>query len=334
MEGLNFQWHLTRNCNLRCLHCYQESYSAAFPPGHLQDRAKRLLQDLEKRSVHTRINLTGGEPLLLGGDLVSLVSLLDSHPLVEELSLITNGTLLDHTWLGVLRKYSKLTTIKVSLEGGTESANDVIRGKGVFRRVLRALELLQQDGSFRTVVMFTVQRGNMQELQNMFGLIQAGNADGLILERFIPEGRGREMKESTLRREDWREITRAVAHWAGIDSHVMLLFPYRAYWLQEYPTREVMGATCDIGHSLCILDDGSAYPCRRFLLKLGNIFEDGLWEVYESADILRKVRTRSSLSGRCGTCTVANCFGCRALGYSLYRDPFAEDFHCPLGNEE
>src|SRR5262245_46851861 len=31
-NGLLLQWHITDRCNLRCAHCYQESYSGAERP--------------------------------------------------------------------------------------------------------------------------------------------------------------------------------------------------------------------------------------------------------------------------------------------------------------
>ena len=334
MEKLNFQWHLTNRCNLRCIHCYQEEYSDNNPTIPLLNIARRLLFDLEKRAVHTHINLTGGEPLLLGEDLTALISLLDTHPLVEELSLITNGTLLDQTWIDRLSQFPKLRTIKISLEGGTEKTNDFIRGRGVYRQAMCALELLEKDGTFQSVIMATLHRGNMEELQDMLFFLRSGLADGLIIERFIPEGRGRNMVEKTLHSKDWWNIIRMVARWAGMANNVSALIPYRAYWVKSRPYPDVLGAGCDLGASFCLMCDGTVYPCRRFPLELGNIFTDGLWTVCEGAEILRKIHTRSNLAGKCGSCTFTDCFGCRALGYAFYRDPFAEDFQCPLTHEE
>ncbi len=131
MEGrvsLDFQWHLTNRCNLRCRHCYQEAFEDENLP-ELSLLAGRLLQGLEELDRQTVLNLTGGEPLLLGEELFRLLALLDRHPRVLEVMLITNALLIDRRTVAELASFAKLTTIKVSLEG-MERVNDAIRGGG------------------------------------------------------------------------------------------------------------------------------------------------------------------------------------------------------------
>ena len=83
--------------------------------------AHRLMEELEKRDLYTTINITGGEPLLVGEELFSLLHYLNSHPRVEELMIITNGLLLEKNLLFRLEECQKLTTLKISLEGASSS---------------------------------------------------------------------------------------------------------------------------------------------------------------------------------------------------------------------
>ena len=90
-----------------------------------------------------------------------------------------------------------------------------------------------------------------------------------------------------------------------------------------------MGAPCVLGEDgLCIMPDGTVFPCRRFPFSLGNLLEDPLKTVWERSEILTKMRKKENLKGRCKSCEREECTGCRSLAYSLTGDYFGEDPHC------
>jgi len=187
----NFQWHITDRCNLRCLHCYQSDYSKGADTGFLLAVAEKIIHELELKNYTTCINLTGGEPLLEKKSLLTLLDFLNQNPRVQELMIITNGLLLDDAYLKELKRFPKLTTIKLSLEGATAATNDFIRGEGTYDAITQKIRLLKSYQQFYAVLMFTLQKRNFPEIESMFALSETLNLDGLILERFIPEGRGK-----------------------------------------------------------------------------------------------------------------------------------------------
>lgn len=86
---------VTDRCNLRCHYCMPEESYAWLPKPELLDfdevvRLASLFCDLGVR----RIRLTGGEPLLRR-DLPVLIGMLKRHTTAEEISLTTNGLLLE-----------------------------------------------------------------------------------------------------------------------------------------------------------------------------------------------------------------------------------------------
>ena len=81
---------LTQRCNHTCFFCHsegEESTDVEMSPANLE----RLVQFAVDRGV-TKVKLTGGEPLLRD-DILEIISRI--APLVQDLSLTTNGTLLE-----------------------------------------------------------------------------------------------------------------------------------------------------------------------------------------------------------------------------------------------
>ncbi|HSV30616.1 MAG TPA: radical SAM protein [Atribacteraceae bacterium] len=325
---MNFQWHLTNRCNLRCLHCYQSEFQDPASVDLLA-LASRLLSDLEARGASGVINITGGEPLMLAEELYRLLAVLETARPVTELMIITNGLLLDRESIDRLAAFSKLSTIKISLEGASSRSNDRIRGRGVFRKALEALRRTRDSGRFQVIVMNTLTPDNIDEVVPLLELVEEESFHGLIIERFIPEGQGRNLRDGILSPAEWRDFVTTLVECCDMDSSLADLAPYRAFWIRPgQGDREILGAACNLGESFCIMPEGTLLPCRRFLYPLGNLIGESLWDIVGRSPLLEEVRDRNRLQGKCRTCRHESCYGCRALGYACYRDPFAEDFLC------
>ena len=94
----------------------------------------------------------------------------------------------------ILKKLSvipKLSKMKISLDGAEVETNDSVR-QGVFEKVMQAISRLKEEGRFEIILMFTVMKRNFKNLASYIHLCQQLGVDGMILERFIPWGRGRE----------------------------------------------------------------------------------------------------------------------------------------------
>jgi selenobiotic family peptide radical SAM maturase len=79
-----------------------------------------------------------------------------------------------------------------------------------------------------------------------------------------------------------------------------------------------------------ILPDGEVHACRKFPSKIGNIYEQGLLDIYEG-DEARRYRMGSSACTACEYKPV--CGGCAATVSSLGGDPFTgRDPYCFVEN--
>lgn len=330
MQTLGFQWHLTNRCNLRCNHCYQSQFQDSLPKETILQMAAKLLRELKERNYHVTLNLTGGEPFLLGNTFFSLLEFLDTSEVVQELTIITNGLLIEEEDIQKLGTYSKFTTLKVSLEGARATTNDALRGEGTFGKVIQKLREWREKNLnlFEIILMFTVSKKNLAEIEEMFFLTQNLHLGGLMIERFIPEGRGRGMLEAVLDSQDWKELIQRLVALLDLDADPLELAPYKAFLVRFGKEVELWGAPCNLKETFCLMPDGTIFPCRRFPYPLGNILKENFFKIIESSVLLQKVTEKNLLQGKCKICSVSNCFGCRALGYALFHNPFAEDIQC------
>jgi radical SAM protein with 4Fe4S-binding SPASM domain len=177
--------------------------------------------------------------------------------------------------------------------------------------------------------MFTVMKRNFRSFLAFFELSQELGIDGFIIERFIPWGRGREQMDEVLNKGEWKELIETLLNLFSIDEKNELI-PYQAFQVNfngEEP--ELLGAPCVIGRDgLCIMPEGSVFPCRRFPISIGNLMNESLREIWESSSLLDQLRKKKNLKGQCGRCEIENCRGCRSLAFALTGDYLAEDPHC------
>ena len=332
MKGLFFiQWHITNFCNLRCKHCYQDDFSKTNDldwPG-LKKVSKNIFSSLRDWNQTACLHLTGGEPLLKP-ELFPLFKDLDQQPVVEELGLITNGLLMDRYLIERLSEFPKLKKIKVSLEGVDRETNDSIRQKGTFEKVIQNLSLIKKGKRFEIFLMFTVMKKNFKGLPSLFKLCQDLGVDGLIIERFIPLGKGKTIMNEVLSREEWKEMIGSLSDIFPTDGEIYSFSPYQAFQIrfaEEEP--ELLGAPCVIGtDGVCVMPEGNVYPCRRFPISVGNLLDTPLKQIWEESKLLKKLREKENLKGKCGTCEIKDCRGCRSLALALTGDYFGGDPHC------
>ena len=145
LETLWFQVSGTL-CNLRCTHCF----ISCSPDNHslaMMDTETVLGYLEEARELRVReIYFTGGEPFLHKDMTLILESTLRDFPA----SVLTNGLPINDARADELQRISEDSRysleIRISLDDFDEEKNDAVRGKGVFRRALRAYKRLWDRG--------------------------------------------------------------------------------------------------------------------------------------------------------------------------------------------
>ncbi|MEO0106565.1 MAG: radical SAM protein [candidate division WOR-3 bacterium] len=324
-----FQWHITNYCNLRCRHCYQSDFTRKddLPLKVIIDIIDKLSDSLKDSKI--LVNLTGGEPLLFKG-LYNILDSFEKKENIETVNVITNGLFLDHKTIERLNSYKKIKELKVSLEAGESRLNDSIRGTGIFERVLKNINCALEKFKKEIILMFTLGSYNYRGLKEMLKLGAKLKVNGVIIERFVPWGRGLEIKNEFLKPEEWRRVIKIIIEFTDLGLSPEELLPYKAFHIYFNSEREVKGALCNLGdESMALMPNGDVYPCRRLPTKIGNILKDDFGEILLRLQIFKEILDRN-LKGKCKECRMKICLGCRALAYALTGDFYAEDPQCFL----
>ncbi len=133
-------------CNLTCTHCFNASGPKDPWIQRMEPAQVRAAIDEAASMGVKEIYLTGGEPFL-HPQILDLIEYALRH---APATVLTNGTLIGEAVadrLGELAAASRYSLeIRLSLDAAHRGANDAIRGKGVFDKVLRAARLLEARG--------------------------------------------------------------------------------------------------------------------------------------------------------------------------------------------
>lgn len=328
-SGFYIQWHFLESCNLRCRHCYQEDYNAQ-PVSVVQLDAiyTELSKAISTWKKNGRISLTGGEPFLEFEKLLHILDMIEKDKAFYWAGILSNGTLIDDNKIVELTKFKKLKEVQISIDGETEEVHDLTRGKGSFIKAINSIEKLISAG-IPTAVMFTLTQENSGSVAGIIELADRMGIDALTIERYTPLGNSESdlLKLSADRlKEIYGEIKQRKKQIESSGKKLKLRTSRPLWHLID----ESLGGFCPVGYSsLCIMHDGTAYPCRRLPIPLGNVLKDGIFKIWYKSDVLWNIRRKNRMTSSCGTCEdLGRCGGCRAAAYAEYGDYLARDPLC------
>lgn len=336
MPKFNINWNVTRECNLRCKHCY---YDAATP---LEDelsteQAFSLIDDIaETFGDNVRVTLGGGEPLMRK-DLFEIIKYGKERGV--SLVLASNGIKLTEDVAKRL-KTTGVEEVIVAIDG-TQETHDAIRGKGVFEKTVKGAQTCKAAG-LSVVIDPCIMKQNEDETADILDISEDLAARQCRIFHYIAMGRGKaEIPDSELdivqyaqnvmqlyEEQDRRKgieicTTQACQYWVVLKRKEAEGLPVPDFYYNEVP-----GCRAGIG-MLSIKPNGDVVPCPLLEVTAGNVKKQSLREILNS-DIFVNLRSRE-VKGKCGICKFKDiCGGCRVRAYLRTGDYMAED---PLCNE-
>ncbi|MFW9920285.1 MAG: radical SAM protein [Candidatus Thorarchaeota archaeon] len=315
------QLHVTEQCNLRCSHCYSESWTDDLSFDRFQSIISQFKDILRIGKVEGTVYLTGGEPLLWP-HLIRAIQHLIRERLVPRV--LTNGTLITKDIAHELQK-SKVRYVQVSLDG-MKSVHDSIRGPGSFESATSGIELLVSAG-IEVTVMLTLMKRNLRDLESLIELAESLGVKRVAFGRFIPLGNGCQIDSENLSAS---EVNDAFERLERMSKNCLVEIVKRdPLWEIVEPSKNDF-AGCSAGQLILdVLTDGTVYPCRRLPIEAGNVFDSSLLDIWISSPIMNRLRNRSNLA--CNQCEkVLICGGCRGVAFGESGDAFSKDPHCFL----
>lgn len=283
----NLFWETTLRCNAKCKHCGSKAgENIEFKEELTTEEIKNTLQSVANKYNANEIllNITGGEPLVRQ-DLFEVMEF--AKNLGYHWGMTTNGILIDDSIIEKM-KQTGMSTIAISIDG-LEKSHDDFRGiKGSYIKIIENLKKLKQANFLNYLQITTVvNKFNINELEELYKLMQDLNIDSWRVVNMDPIGRAEDNKDLALDKEDYKylinfikdkrkeskfDVTYGCSHFLGLNF--------------EKETRKNM-FFCVAGYTTAsILYNGDIYVCpdveRRKELVQGNVRVDDFVEVWEN----------------------------------------------------
>ncbi len=347
-------WNITRRCNLKCVHCYAHAKDQVFDNELTTEQGKNLIDDLSQFKVPVLL-LSGGEPTIRK-DLPELAAYAIEKGMRAVIS--TNGTLITQQMARVLKDIG-LSYVGISLDG-MEKIHDRFRGvKGAFRAALEGIKNCQ-DAGIKVGLRFTINKFNVDEIENVFKLLEDMDIPRACFYHLVYAGRGSKLVEEDLTHDETRKAVDLIMdltkklHDKGkekeiltVDNHADGPYIYLRL-LKEDPKRAAevlellkMNEGNNSGRGIgCISWDGEVYADQFWRhYSFGNVQKRPFSEIWTdtSEPLMKKLKEKKKyVKGRCAKCRWLDvCAGnFRVRAEAITGDAFAPDPACYLTDEE
>ncbi len=349
-------WNITRNCNLKCVHCYNDSGADKKCDELSTAQAKGVIDDLAGFGVPS-VLFSGGEPLMRP-DLFDLIEYTVGHGLRAVIS--TNGTLIS---ADVAQKIQQLgvSYVGISLDG-IGPVNDKFRGvAGAFDRAVKGIRHCKEAG-VRVGLRLTLTQRNVQDLEALFDFFETEGIERVCFYHLVPSGRGAAIIGDDLTHAECRDAIDRILAKARffkeigretdiltVDNHVDGVYLYLKLLAEGDSRAEEVwklltwngGGLYSSGVGIgCIDYEGRVHPDQFWWhYDLGSVRERPFSEIWTDPKepLLKGLRDRPShIKGRCRLCKFFKACGgsLRVRADAYFSDPWAPDPACYLTDDE
>jgi radical SAM protein with 4Fe4S-binding SPASM domain len=349
-------WNITRACNLKCVHCYNDSGACKADDELSTDEAKGVLDDLVQFGVPS-VLFSGGEPLMRL-ELFELIGYAVERGMRAVIS--TNGTLITTETAKRIKQHG-VSYVGISLDG-IGPVNDKFRGvTGAFERAVAGIKNCQ-DAGVRIGLRLTLTGKNVQDLESLFDFFEAEQIERACFYHFVPSGRGGTMADEDLTHAQTRDAVEMILaktklyKQAGrttdiltVDNHVDGVYLYLKLRQEDLKRADEVwklltwngGGMYSSGVGIgCIDFHGKVHPDQFWWhYDLGDVRDRPFSEIWmdTSDPLLGGLKDRRShIKGRCRLCQFFDaCGGSLRVRADLhFGDPWAPDPACYLTDDE
>jgi radical SAM protein len=345
-------WENTRACDLACVHC-----RAAAQPRRSQfelttEQGFRLIDEIASMQPKVFV-ITGGDPLKRD-DVFNMITYARVCGL--EPSLTPSATPLLTEAAVAKMKRRGLSRMAVSLDASCATLHDNFRRvPGSFDLTLRAIRAAKRE-DIPVQVNTTVTRRTIGDIRSMVPLLEDLGISMWSVFFVVPTGRAK--LEDLVTAEEVEELfgfLYETSNRVPFSIRTTEAMHYRRYILQRMnaAARDPQTGLVDASAGLLplgvergaisraprgvneakgfvfISHIGEVYPSGFLPLKVGNVKQQSLAEIYRSSELFVSLRNSSNLKGKCGRCEFRDlCGGSRARAWAMTGDVFASDPLC------
>ena len=298
--------NLTNNCNLRCPHCYMAAGKSKEIRLETNNIVK-IINKINEKNGTSDIVISGGEPFMFP-EVLELLKKLSAN----KITLFTNGTMINEENYKAVCEYCD--EVQISFEGISESFYERIRGKGNYKKVRKAIELLK-SGGIRIILAVTLLPMTIEDVRkNLPGFVDELDYTNL---------------EVRINNEIEMTGNAVSMDFSGYDKHssdaviLELMQKIKASGaITDFPgEKNVKFSNCGIGANIVINYDGKVYPCHKFNTPFFVTTDTDIDELYREFNDINK-RTSSDYMIKCQKCELRYVCagGCRIDNYNANGD--------------
>jgi radical SAM protein with 4Fe4S-binding SPASM domain len=333
---IDVEIHFTHNCNLKCLHCFQNSS----PISETKEDLLTVKEWVEifRQFVYLNINnviISGGEPLYYYAA-KELLKVISTMPIA--IYILTNGLLIDDEYLEIFK--SKNINLNISLDGYRKETHEILRGKNTFIRTETNIKKLLQQKTYVTLS-HTIHKQNYLEIELFIKyLIDLGVPE--VAFGFVEAlGRAELNKYLLLSIEDelnCLKLLKDVKH--KYSSKIKIDFPSLSIIQNapDYGNDDLV--FCSAGtRRIAISSDGKLYPCISGIdnenLQVGDLKRDKIIDIWENEQLWVLLRGGINIKDikTCSDCVLKNSCSfrnCRIKYYTSVDKMYAKPKNCMM----
>lgn len=346
-------WETTKACDLACKHCRASAITDPLPDEMTIEQSVEFIKQVSGfGSPSPVLILTGGDIMKKRG----LETILrTAKELGISVSMSPSATpLLNDKALDLMKMYD-VKSISLSLDGARPETHDWLRGvNGTFERTIELTNKIISRG-FTLQINTAVFRRNVYELPDILNILLKNRVKTWEVFFLIKTGRGIDRED--LDSQGYEDVNNFLvfASRYGIVIRTVESPIFRRILIErqksEYKGGELYNKlvekTADLignppgkisGHTsstrdgkgiIFVAHNGDVNPSGFLPVKLGNVKENSIVDIYRNNETLKKMRDPANFKGRCGICEYGDiCGGSRSRAYSYYGDLFQEDPRC------
>lgn len=317
--------NLTNRCNLKCTYCYNKRDRMSFEDDYEMSikEYSKILKEAAELGMK-RIVLTGGEPLLYS-DFFKLAKKAKEYGM--SVQLLTNGLMINT--INAKRITKIFDAITISLDSHLQEEHEALRGKGTFKKVIKAIKILGENGAKWLNVASVVTIKNIESMVEFHRFaLENLVANQVTVQLYIPYVNPLTKLERNLMPsfERVKEMEEKITNYMQSKTEKKVTHPIHGKRIH-----------CGAGiGEISVAPNGDVFPCHTLHKKefiCGNLRNQSLKEILENSKTLKFFRNLTvDKIDKCNKCDLRYLCGggCRAMAYSIsgridgYNDLFCE----------
>ena len=287
---------------------------------------------------------SGGEPLLRKDFILALAEYCVDLGIIP--AMLSNGLLLTRKVAEQL-KDAGILAVGIPIDSVVPESHDKLRDlPGTFDRAIKAIKTAKDVG-LEVVITTMALKDTYAEIPKRIEFLDKLGIEQVAVYDLVPVGRGKDMMDQAMDQNQRTELiqylyrTQETKDMVFTMSGGVPLYPEltnkmhkfndtkaRNLLLKNFWIHNPIGCHAGIAY-FSLRPNGDIYPCTFLPIKVGNIREKSLTDIWLNSPFLKQLRQRSQLKGKCGECEYKNtCGGCRGRAYACTGDYFESDPVC------